>query len=277
MAAVDALEGWAGRNGRGFVLDSFWSAWDAFAGAGSYEEAIVRAIRYGNDTDTTAAIAGGLAGAWFGWDGIPAAWRDGMRDGGVAAPIIDRLVETTGARTSTGSPIRVDLVPLDDLGAGHGGRLGITFLPGKKRDGWTGAHWRDLRGDAARLADLGVDLLLLLNEDHELARCRVPDLVPTVEAAGVPVRRFPIEDPRPPRDHDAYAAMVGEIAARLRAGAFVAVACRGGLDRSGMTAAAILVALGLGTEAAIDRVRASREGALTSGEQLDYLRERWRR
>ncbi len=41
-------------------------------------------MKYGNDTDTTAAIAGGLAGLYWGLDesagGIPAAWLNEPRD-----------------------------------------------------------------------------------------------------------------------------------------------------------------------------------------------------
>ena len=67
------------RWGGGWVLDSFWSAWEAFAGAGSYRETIERAVGYGNDTDTTAAIAGGLAGLRWGLDGIPREWLEALR------------------------------------------------------------------------------------------------------------------------------------------------------------------------------------------------------
>ena len=49
--------------GGGWVLDSFWSAWEAFAAGSSYRDDIERCVRYGGDTDTTAAIAGGLAGS----------------------------------------------------------------------------------------------------------------------------------------------------------------------------------------------------------------------
>ena len=61
--------------GGGWVLDSFWSAWEAFASSGSYRETIERAVGYGNDTDTTAAIAGGLAGIRWGLDEAAAASR----------------------------------------------------------------------------------------------------------------------------------------------------------------------------------------------------------
>ena len=94
--ALDHLLAWPERSGKGRVWDSFWSAWDAFAGARSYQETIERAIAYGNDTDTTAAIAGGLAGIYWGIDGIPKSWLDGMRGRDVADPLVDRLLETPG-------------------------------------------------------------------------------------------------------------------------------------------------------------------------------------
>ena len=36
-------------------------------------------MNLGGDTDTTAAVAGGLAGIVYGVDGIPRAWLDGLR------------------------------------------------------------------------------------------------------------------------------------------------------------------------------------------------------
>ena len=47
--ALEHLLGYPERHGRGVVWDSFWSAWDAFAGASSYKDTIERAIAYGND------------------------------------------------------------------------------------------------------------------------------------------------------------------------------------------------------------------------------------
>ncbi len=81
--------------GGGWVLDSFWSAWEAFAAAGSYRETIERAVGYGRDTDTTAAIAGGLAGIRWGLDeaagGIPAEWLDALRCKDLVEEILGRL------------------------------------------------------------------------------------------------------------------------------------------------------------------------------------------
>lgn len=67
------------RTGGGYVIDCLCSAWDAVARAGDYPDAIRRAVRFGNDTDTTAAVAGGLAGLLFGVDAIPSDWRAQLR------------------------------------------------------------------------------------------------------------------------------------------------------------------------------------------------------
>ena len=67
------------RGGSGYVVDCLHSAWEAVRGATDFQDAVIRAVRYGNDTDTTAAVAGGLAGLVFGVDAVPAAWRQELR------------------------------------------------------------------------------------------------------------------------------------------------------------------------------------------------------
>ncbi len=282
VAALDAFEAWPGRGGSGRVVDSFWSAWDVFAAAPDYGSCVTEAVRYGRDTDTTAAIAGGLAGAWFGVHAIPAIWRRGLRDRHLAQELADRLVETdtsewdgTPWRTSRLQPLRVDMLDLDgsDLGRG-GGRVGMTFLPGKRYLGYyTGPHWRDLDTDAVRLATLGVGIVLLHVEDKELDRCRVPDVADALGAHGVELIRFPIADPQVPLDGVAYRAMLAGVSSRVRAGETLAIACRGGLDRTGMTAACLLREAGLDATTAIDRVHAARRHTLTMPDQLRYVRE----
>jgi ADP-ribosylglycohydrolase len=80
--------------GSGFVLDAFWCAVGAVRGTSDYAGAVRAAVSLGHDTDTTAAIAGGLAGALYGLRGIPDAWLRGMRGGDVAGPVINRLAAT---------------------------------------------------------------------------------------------------------------------------------------------------------------------------------------
>lgn len=65
-------------DGSGYVVDTLWSARVAMEESADYASAVRRAIAFGNDTDTTAAVAGGIAGVRYGLDGIPLAWRDSL-------------------------------------------------------------------------------------------------------------------------------------------------------------------------------------------------------
>jgi len=93
-SVLAAVEAYTERAGRTFVVDSLWSAWDAFASADSYRDAVVRAVCYGNDTDTTASICGGLAGIYWGLDAIPGEWRSAMRGSSIVNPLVERLLAT---------------------------------------------------------------------------------------------------------------------------------------------------------------------------------------
>jgi protein-tyrosine phosphatase len=209
------------------------------------------------------------------------AWRRGLRDPGIVRPIVDRLVETDvppreriAWRTSSASPLRVDRVDLagTDLGEA-GGSMGMTFLPGKRCIGtYSGPAWRDLDSDASSLRAQGIDVLLLLVEDHELERCQVIDIVAVLAHHGIDVRRFPIEDPMLPRDDVAFRAALADLIARVRAGTGLAVACRGGLDRSGMTMGCLLREAGMDADDAITRVHDARRHTLTLPHQLRYVR-----
>ena len=97
LAELEALDGWRRRTGAGYVFDSFWSAWDAFASGDSYRSTMERAVRYGHDTDTTACIAGGLAGLYWGAGGIPAEWLDAMRGRDIVDPLVRRLIGSWSA------------------------------------------------------------------------------------------------------------------------------------------------------------------------------------
>ena len=61
----------------------------------------------------------------------------------------------------------------------------------------------------------------------------MPELPEVIPAAGIELARFPIRDPRVPTDDAAFRAAVEGLVGRLSAGRSVAIACRGGIDRSG--------------------------------------------
>jgi len=62
--------------GAGYVVQALEAALWSFAKSHDYREAILRAANLGDDADTTAAICGQLAGAYYGASGIPPSWRE---------------------------------------------------------------------------------------------------------------------------------------------------------------------------------------------------------
>ncbi|MDO5118159.1 MAG: ADP-ribosylglycohydrolase family protein, partial [Eggerthellaceae bacterium] len=63
----------------GFVLDTLGAALWCFANTDTYADCVLAAVNLGRDTDTTACVAGALAGAFYGIDAIPARWMDELR------------------------------------------------------------------------------------------------------------------------------------------------------------------------------------------------------
>lgn len=62
----------------GYVIDSIETSLWCFMNANSYSESVLNSVNLGGDTDTTAAINGGLAGIYYGWSSIPQKWKDGL-------------------------------------------------------------------------------------------------------------------------------------------------------------------------------------------------------
>ncbi len=61
--------------GRGYVVASLEAALWAFNKGGSFQEGALLAVNLGEDADTTGAVYGQLAGAFYGEEGIPKPWR----------------------------------------------------------------------------------------------------------------------------------------------------------------------------------------------------------
>lgn len=62
--------------GSGYVVESLTAALWCFWTTDDYRSAVLRAANLGDDADTTAAVCGQLAGAFYGEEGIPQAWLD---------------------------------------------------------------------------------------------------------------------------------------------------------------------------------------------------------
>ena len=83
----------------GFVLDTLGAAIWCFANTGSYAECVLAAVNLGKDTDTTACVAGALAGAVYGYRSIPGEWLDTLRGKDVIEQCLFPGFETERSRT----------------------------------------------------------------------------------------------------------------------------------------------------------------------------------
>ena len=169
----------------------------------------------------------------------------------------------------------IDWLQPQQLGDGLPGRLGLTILPGKRGASFRypgRAYQRDLDQDFALLRAVGVERLILLVEEAELRHWSDPGIVERGRAAGVTVLRHPIPDGRAPSTTDEMSTILSEIR-EARLSSNVAVACMGGVGRTGTVAACALVAGGMSPDAAIATVRSVRHPtAVETAEQERFVR-----
>lgn len=168
----------------------------------------------------------------------------------------------------------IDWLEPAELGDTLPGRLGLTILPGKRGTSFRypgRVYRRDLDRDFALLRAVGVRRLILLVEEAELRRWSDPAIVERGKAAGVTVYRHPITDGRAPGSVSEMETILSEIR-EARLADNVAVACMGGVGRTGTVAACALVAGGMSADAAIATVRAVRHPtAVETAEQERFV------
>jgi ADP-ribosyl-[dinitrogen reductase] hydrolase len=102
-AITDIMAGsWRGKargeiKSSGYVAHSLEVAIWCVARTGSFQEAILLAANLGGDADTTAAIAGQLAGALYGYQSIPQRWLGQLTSQGMIFGMARQLVDRTSA------------------------------------------------------------------------------------------------------------------------------------------------------------------------------------
>lgn len=176
-------------------------------------------------------------------------------------------------KTSQTHPLRIDAVSVGSFG----GQMGMTLCPGKKVDSAISGAWeRDLDADLAVIAGWGAGLILSLIEPHEFAQLGVPEFARRIPA-GVAHLVLPIVDGGVPSGtwERAWMKEGPRLRDRLALGGRILIHCRGGLGRTGLVAARLLVECGEEPAAAMGRVRAARPDAIENRRQKDYvLRQR---
>jgi ADP-ribosyl-[dinitrogen reductase] hydrolase len=78
--------------GSGYVIGCLEAALWCFLNTDSYREAILLAANLGDDADTTAAVCGQLAGAYYGATQIPAGWLERLSLRAEITTLADRLL-----------------------------------------------------------------------------------------------------------------------------------------------------------------------------------------
>lgn len=173
-------------------------------------------------------------------------------------------------RTSLTHPLRIDEVVAGEAG----GRIGITFCPGKCGPSNSGYVWqRDLEADLDAVAAWGADAVVTLIEPNEFKMLGVSDLGRQIEKRGLEWHHLPIVDVQPPdeRLEIAWTNSGPRLAHILRQGGRVLVHCRGGLGRAGTISARLLIEQGVPPPEAVRQVRAARPGAIETAKQLNYV------
>ena len=174
-------------------------------------------------------------------------------------------------KTSQDYPLQIDSVSVPD----STGRIGMTFCPGKKQRGAMTGDWhRDLIRDLEAIQTWGATVIINLIEDHEMVDLGVQDTAQNLPA-GIDYMRLPVPDFGVPDSawHAQWQVESPVLLARLRTGESIVLHCKGGLGRTGMIAARMLVELGCTPQASIDAVRQARSGAIETREQEAYVRE----
>ena len=85
--------------GSGHVVKALEAALWAFYRSQTFREGCLLAVNLGDDTDTTAAIYGQIAGAYYGIDGIPSEWRGRIAQTELITQLCDRLWEASGQQS----------------------------------------------------------------------------------------------------------------------------------------------------------------------------------
>jgi ADP-ribosyl-[dinitrogen reductase] hydrolase len=169
--------------------------------------------------------------------------------------------------TSHTHPLRIDAVDIP----GVPGKIGVTLCPGKvQRDAISGSWERDLRIDIVAVKSWGATAWLNLLTTTEMLDLKVGNIEVVVKGSGIRYYHLPIEDGSIPDGtfEKSWKIAGAQLREELHRGGNILIHCKGGLGRSGMIAARLIVELGATTpERAIRIVRASRPGAIETHDQ----------
>jgi len=255
--------------GTGYCVDALEAAVWAVAGATDFKTAILRAANLGDDADTTAAIAGQLAGARFGASGIPELWLELLAMRHRIETLADGL---HAAATGSGSPWGCD----KEFHAWwvKPGRILAGEYPGSPDP-----EHHDFK--LAALADAGIDTIIDLTRDVERLAPYDQNWMELGRQRGRDLKRMhhPIVD-CDVTTPEGYDTIVADIERELAAGRGVYVHCWGGVGRTGTVVGCWHVSRGATADEALEKIASARAGTRKAAReapempsQVDMIRE----
>jgi ADP-ribosyl-[dinitrogen reductase] hydrolase len=264
--AIEAVArgSWRGKRppqvrGTGYCVDALEAAIWAVGGAVDFRHAVLRAANLGDDADTTAAIAGQLAGARWGASGIPDGWRERVvladRIVAMASGLFDAASPTEGASQGAAPPPGTPWP--------HDAFLHAWWVePGSVLAGeYPGDPEPDLASDKVNLlVDHGVRTFVDLTTPADPLEPYAEHVAGAASARALDLRwrPFPIRD-FDVATQDEYDAIVEVIRTEQGRGA-VYVHCWGGVGRTGTVIGCLLADRGLGSDATLARLKDLRAG-----------------
>lgn len=144
--------------------------------------------------------------------------------------------DISGDFLKTVVPFKIDWLDLSAFG--YPDSVGLSGLPGCKfKD-----NWRDIARDLEHVKLEDVSDVFVLCTKGELALYRVPSLLTEYENHGIIVHHHPVSDGTAP-SIDILMSILREIGEAIQQGKRVLIHCFGGLGRTGVVAACLLLNL----------------------------------
>ncbi|RZS42038.1 cyclin-dependent kinase inhibitor 3 (CDKN3) [Limnobacter thiooxidans] len=175
-------------------------------------------------------------------------------------------------KTSGTHPICVDFVAVPGKPSI---RFGMTFCPGKVQSRAVTGQWaRNLAQDLLRIRDeFNVRRLVCCIEDHEFEQLQVRPMERLCQQMGVDFYALPIPDGGTPSSQTEvrFRSELSRYLESTKENGFTAIFCKGGLGRTGLITASLLIEYGLSAEQAIELVRTARPGAIENCQQEQFV------
>ena len=146
----------------------------------------------------------------------------------------------------------------------------LAVMPRPRANDW-------LDDEIGGLQSLGVGAIASLLEPTEVTELGLQDEAEITRRRGLAFFSFPIPDRGTPRNLLAFREFVRDLAMQVQSGIGLAIHCRAGIGRSGITAAATLVALGHDHSLAFELISSARGLRVPdTGSQIKWFEHNWR-